>query len=78
MRRSWRREEVQESQGPRVPRYKGPKVPGSQGLGYLKLTFKYELDTKEGPSCQILIIANMFKYPFFMIEVLVLLLMYTF
>ena len=26
-------------------------VPGSQGLRYLKLTFKYELDSKEGPSC---------------------------
>ena len=51
MRRCWRREEVQESQGPRVPRSRGPKVPGSQGPRYLKLTFKYELDSKEGPSC---------------------------
>ena len=51
MRRCWRREEVQESQGPRVPRSRGPKVPGSKGPGYLKLTFKYELDSKEGPSC---------------------------
>ena len=51
MRRCWQREEVQESQGPRVPRFRGPKVPGSQGPGYLKLTFKYELDSKEGPSC---------------------------
>ena len=51
MRRCWRREEVQESQGPRVPRSRGPKVPGSQGSRYLKLTFKYELDSKEGPSC---------------------------
>ena len=25
-------------------------VPGSQGPRYLKLTFKYELDSKEGPS----------------------------
>ena len=32
------REEVQESQGPR----------------YLKLKFKYELDSKEGPSCYII------------------------
>ena len=31
MRRCWRREEVQESQGPRVPRSRGPKVPRSQG-----------------------------------------------
>ena len=51
MRRCWRREEVQESQGQRVPRFTGPKVPGSQGPRYLKLTFKYELDSKEGPSC---------------------------
>ena len=49
--RCWRREEVQESQGPRVPRARGPKVKGSEGPGYLKLTFKYELDSKEGPSC---------------------------
>ena len=48
-----------EGRGPRVPRSKSPKVqgfqgpgvPGSQGPGYLKLTFKYELDSKEGPSC---------------------------
>ena len=40
-----------EGRGPRVPRSRGPKVPGSQGPGYLKLTFKYELDSKEGPSC---------------------------
>ena len=54
MRRCWRREEVQESQGPRVPRSRGPKVHGSQGPRYLKLKFKYELDSKEGPSCYIL------------------------
>ena len=30
MRRCWRREEVQESQGPRVPRSRGPKVPETQ------------------------------------------------
>ena len=40
-----------EGRGPRVPRSRGLKVPGSQGPGYLKLTFKYELDSKEGPSC---------------------------
>ena len=51
MRRCWQREEVKESQDPRVPRSRGPKVPGSQVPGYLKLTFKYELDSKEGPSC---------------------------
>ena len=51
MRRCWNREEVQESQGPRVPRSRGPKVPGSKGPRYLKFTFKYELDSKEGPSC---------------------------
>ena len=51
MRRCWRREEVQESQGPRVLRSRDPKVPGSQGPRYLKLKFKYELDSKEGPSC---------------------------
>ena len=28
-----------------------PKVQGFQGSRYLKLTFKYELDSKEGPSC---------------------------
>ena len=42
---------VQESKGPRVQRSKGSKVPGSQGPTYLKLKFKYELDSKEGPSC---------------------------
>jgi len=43
-------EMLAEGRGPRVPRSKGSKVPGSQGPGYLKLTFKYELDSKEGPS----------------------------
>ena len=28
-----------------------PKDEGFQDPGYLKLTFKYELDSKEGPSC---------------------------
>ena len=36
---------------PRVPWSRGPKVQGSKGPRYLKLTFKYELDSKEGPSC---------------------------
>ena len=45
-------EEVLEvGRGPKVHRSKGSKVQGSQGPRYLKLTFKYELDSKEGPSC---------------------------
>ena len=32
-------------------RSKSPKVQWSQGPRYLKVTFKYELDSKEGPSC---------------------------
>ena len=43
---------LEEGRGPRVPRSKGSKVQGSQGPGYLKLIFKYELDSKEGPSCE--------------------------
>ena len=50
MRRCWWREEVQECKA-RVPRSRGPTVPGSQGPKFLKLRFKYELDSKEGPSC---------------------------
>ena len=42
---------VEEERGPRVPRSRGLKVPGSKGPRYLKVTFKYELDSKEGPSC---------------------------
>ena len=45
------KEVLEEGRGPRVPRSKGSKVKGSQGPRYLKLTFKYELDSKEGPSC---------------------------
>ena len=47
--RSWEeiRDEIQESQGPSVPR----SNQGSNGPIYLKVTFKYELDSKEGPSC---------------------------
>ena len=41
--RWWRRE--------KVPKSKGPKVKGSEGPRYLKVTFKYKLDSKEGPSC---------------------------
>ena len=42
---------VEEGRDPRVPRSQGPKVQGSHGPSYLKVTFKYELDSKEGPSC---------------------------
>ena len=38
-------EVLEEGRGPRVPRSRGPKVPGSQGPRYLKVTFKYELDS---------------------------------
>ena len=31
--------------------FQGLGVPGSKGPIYLKLTFKYELDSKEGQSC---------------------------
>ena len=46
-------EVVEEGRGPRVPRSRGLKVPESQGPKYLKVTFKYKLDSKEGPSCSI-------------------------
>ena len=39
------------SKSPKVQGFQGPGVPRSQGPRYLKLTFKYELDSKEGPSC---------------------------
>ena len=41
--RKWWREEAQGSQCPGIPR--------SQGPNDLKVTFKYALDSKEGPSC---------------------------
>ena len=41
--RWWRREEIQE--------FQCPNLQGSYGPSYLKVTFKYELDSKEGPSC---------------------------
>ena len=46
-------EEVAKLESPkvRVARSRGHKVQGSQGPRYLKITFKYELDSKEGPSC---------------------------
>ena len=46
---------MEEGRGPRVPRSSGPKDPESQGPRYLKVTFKYELDSKEGPSCLLLV-----------------------
>ena len=54
-------EVLADERGPRVPRSRGPKVPGSQGPGYLKLTFKYKLDSKEGPSCSSLL-SNVFYF----------------
>ena len=44
-------EVLEEGRGQRIPMSKGSKVQGSHGPRYLKLTFKYELDSKEGPSC---------------------------
>ena len=44
---------MEDGRGPRVPRSMGPKVLVSKGSKYLKFTFKYELDSKEGPSCSI-------------------------
>ena len=41
---------VPRSNIPKVPASYRPMVPGSQGPRYLKVTFKYELDSKEGPS----------------------------
>ena len=32
-----------------------PKVPSSKGPRYLKVIFKYELDSKEGPYCYVII-----------------------
>ena len=55
---------LEEGRGPRVPRSKGSKVQGSQGPRYLKLKFKYELVSKEGPSC----LVNVFKILYFKIE----------
>ena len=35
----------------KVPGSQGPRDPVFQGPRNLKVTFKYELDSKEGPSC---------------------------
>ena len=51
------------TQGQRVPRSRGPKVPGAQGPRYLKLTFKYKLDSKEGPSCYLYLINLDINHP---------------
>ena len=39
-------EMMEDGKGP-----KSPKVKGSEGPRYLKVTFKYKLDSKDGPSC---------------------------
>ena len=39
---------MEEGRDPKVPQSKSPKV---QGPRYLKVTFKYELDSTEGTSC---------------------------
>ena len=44
------------SKSPKVQGLQGPGVPGSQGPRYLKLTFKHELDSKEGPSCLVVVV----------------------
>ena len=51
-------EVVEEGRDPRVPRSRGPKVQGPHGLSYLKVHFKYKLDSNEGPSCNILFSKN--------------------
>ena len=40
---------MEEGRGPKVQESEGPR---SKGPRYLKVTFKYELDSKEGPSCR--------------------------
>ena len=42
------------SKSPKVQGFQVPGVPRSQGSRHLKLTFKYELDSEEGPSCLVL------------------------
>ena len=54
MRRWWRREGFLKSKSPKVQGFQGPMVQGSQGPRYLKVSFKYELDCKKGPSCYVL------------------------
>ena len=66
IRRRWRREEVLKSYSPSIPRSKvqGPKVSGSQRPRYLKVAFKYEIDSKEGPSCINIVIRIRFRFKF--------------
>ena len=57
---------VEEERGPKVLKSKGQEVqasqgrtvPRSQGPTYLRVTFKYELDSKEGPSCFVIFSQN--------------------
>ena len=41
---------VPRSNGPKVQESQGPGVPRSKGLRYLKVTFKYKLDSKDSSS----------------------------
>ena len=41
---------MEEGRGPKFLKSKSPMVLGFKGLRYLKVIFKYELDSKEGPS----------------------------
>ena len=50
------------SKSPKVQGLQGPGVPGSQGPRYLKLTFKHELDCKEGPSFFLIFPHSMFHF----------------
>ena len=47
---------MEEGRGKKLtfPGSEGPRVPESKGPRYLKVIFKYELDSKEGPSCSIM------------------------
>ena len=44
--RWWRREKVPKSKSPKVKGSRGPSIPRSKGPTYLRVTFKYELDSK--------------------------------
>ena len=52
---------LEKGKGPRDSRSTGSKVQGTQGPRYLKLTFKYELDSKEGPSCLLFLFFYLFS-----------------
>ena len=51
------KEVMEEERGPKVHDSQGPRVQRSQGPRYLKVTFKYKLDSKEGPSCFLFLMA---------------------